>query len=109
VTLKEQLAAEAVIFLNPAEFGEEMMVDGSPVLGCWDDEVQPAPRFFGATMDALGINTVERLLFLRPNPSDPLPLPVPDQEMDIGGARWLVRDARPESGIFKLTVYRNEC
>lgn len=108
MTLKEQMARDAVTFLDPKEFGEELMVDGLSMLGCWDEEVQPAPRFFGTTtMDVIGVNTVERLLFLLPESSS-WPCPVSDQELDVDGVIWTVRDARPESGIFKLTVYRNE-
>lgn len=107
MTLKEQMVKEAVIFLNPDEFGEEMTVDGHSMLGFWDEETQPAPRFFGATMDVMGVNTVERLLFLLP-PDPGWPGPVSDQELDIDGVLWAVRDARPENGIIKLTVYRNE-
>ena len=107
MTLKEQMLKEAILFLDPREFGEELMVDGRPMLGCWDEETQPAPRFFGATMDVIGVNTVERLLFLLPGDSA-WPCPVSDQELEVDGVIWTVRDARPESGILKLTVYRNE-
>lgn len=106
MTLKEQMAKEAASFLNPNEFGEELTVDGLPMLGSWDEEIQPASKFFGASMDILGVNTVERLLFLLAAPD--WPCPVSDQEIDVDGVIWIVRDARPESGIFKLTVYRNE-
>ena len=100
------MAREAATFLDPAEFGEELTVDGLRMLGCWDEEIQPAPRFFGATMDVMGVNTVERLLFLLPPAG--WPCPVSDQELEVDGVIWTVRDARPESGILKLTVYRNE-
>ncbi len=106
MTLKEQMAKEAAIFLNPAEFGEELTVDGLPMLGFWDEEVQPAAKFFGASMDIVGVNTVERLLFLLPEAD--WPCPVAGQELEVDGVFWTVRDARPEGGIFKLTVYRNE-
>lgn len=107
MTLKEQMLKEAAIFLNPKEFGEELTVDGRPMLGCWDEEVQPAPKFFGAALDVIGVNTVERLLFLLPESPD-WACPVSDQELEVDGVIWTVRDARPESGIFKLTVYHNE-
>jgi len=95
------------MFLSPKEFGEKMTVDGRRMLGCWDEITQPAPRFYGAGLDIMGVNTVERLLFLLPG--DPnWPCPVSDQELVVDGVKWTVRDARPESGIFKLVVYRNE-
>lgn len=108
-TLKDVLLAEAPLFLNPQEFGEEITVDGIPALGVWDEQVQPASQFFGASMDVMGVNTVERLLFVMPlDKEEPVPLPVPDQELDIGGQFWMVRDAKDEAGILKLTLYRNE-
>lgn len=107
-TLKEQMAKEAGLFLDPAEFGEHMDVDGHPALGAWDEEVQPVARFYGATMDVMGVNTVERLLFLLPEDPVSFPLPVADQELDIDGRLWTVRDARPEGSIIKLTIYCNE-
>lgn len=108
MNFKEQMAIEAGLFLNPDEFGEYVVVDGRQALGAWDEVVQPSPQFFGATMDVMGVNTVERLLFLLPDPDDPIDLPVADQILEIDGERWTVRDAKPEGSIMKLTLYRNE-
>lgn len=110
MNFKKVLAHEArSVFCNPAEFGESVTIDGLSALGVWDEELQPAPQFFGASMDVMGVNTVERLLFVTPlNKEEPVPLPVPDQELDISGVFWMVRDAKDEAGIMQLTLYRNE-
>jgi len=109
MNFQDQLVKDAFTFLNPKEFGEEITLDGIPAIGAWDDVEQTAPRFFGATMDIIGVNTVERVLFVMPRTLDqPLTLPVPDQEVDIGGTLWTVRDAKPEGVINKLILFRNE-
>lgn len=109
-TLKEQIALDNSTFLNPKEFGEEMVVDGLDCVGQWDEEFMPVQQFFGSTnIDVLGVHTVERLLFVMPaSPGDHFPLPVPEQVLDIDNVLWTVRDAVPEAGITKLTLYRNE-
>lgn len=108
-TLKEQMQLDNVAFLNPKDFGEEMLVDGLPCYGMWDEEYMPVQQFFGAGMDVMGVHTIERLLFVMPqHPGDFLPLPVPEQVLEIDKTFWTVRDAVPEAGIFKLTLYRNE-
>lgn len=108
-TLKDQIALDNAVFLNPKEFGEEMLVDGIPCYGQWDEEYMPVQQFFGSGMDVFGVHTVERLLFVMPrHPGEHLPLPVPDQMLEIDGELWTVRDAVPEVGIVKLTLYRNE-
>lgn len=109
-TLKEQIALDNAVFLNPKEFGEEILVDGLPCYGQWDEEYMPVQQFFGSTtIDVIGVHTVERLLFVMPEQQGaPFPLPVPDQMLDIDNVLWTVRDAVPECGITKLTLYRNE-
>lgn len=109
-TLKDQIQRDRAVFLNPKEFGEEMLVDGLPCFGQWDEEYMPVQQFFGATdMDVMGVNTVERLLFVMPQDANAsLYLPVPEQVLEIDGEHWTVRDAAPEAGIIKLTLYRNE-
>jgi hypothetical protein len=109
-TLKEQMERDRFAFLNPKEFGEEMLVDGVPCLGSWDEEEdQPVKQFFGEGMgDMIGIYTIERVLFVMRQDGLEMVTPVPEQELDIDGKRWMVQDARPEGGIVKLTLYRNE-
>ena len=113
MNLKEQIAKEAALFLNPKEFGESITVNGLEMLGCWDEKIQPSPEFSRiasgsrGVLETRGVNTVERCLFLLSNDPD-WPCPVSGQELEIDGDTWTVRDARPECGIFQLTVYRNE-
>jgi hypothetical protein len=109
-TLKEQIAAERHVFLNPKEFGDEMLVDGVPCLGCWDEEDgQIIRQYFGSSMeDALGVFTVERVLFMMRADGAAMETPVPEQELDIDGVRWMVRDAKPDGGIVEINLYRNE-
>lgn len=108
--LKAVMEKERSVFLNPKEFGEELLIDGLPCCGQWDEEYMPVQQFFGSTnMDIIGVHTVERLLFVMPTQPDAyLPLPVPEQVLEIDNAFWTVRDAVPEGGITKLTLYRNE-
>ena len=108
MTLKEQMAKEASLFLNPDEFGEYMDVDGHLTLGVWDEKLETAPAYYGATMDVIGVNTIERLLFLLPNGADPLPMPLPAQELDIDGQTGTGQDSKPEGAIIKRNLYRNE-
>ena len=109
-TLKEQIALERRVFLNPGEFGEDLLIDGAACLGSWDEEEeQPVRQYFGAGMeDAVGVFTRERLLFYMRVDGCPLETPVPGQELDIDGRRWTVRDAKQESGIVEASLYRNE-
>jgi hypothetical protein len=109
-TLKDQMSRDRFTFLNPKEFGEEMLVDGEACLGSWDkEEEQPVKQFFGQGWDnAIGVFTVERVLYLMRTDGAIMETPVPQQELDIDGKIWTVRDAEPESGIVKLTLYRNE-
>ncbi|UQZ90691.1 hypothetical protein C4J81_16370 [Deltaproteobacteria bacterium Smac51] len=108
LTLKDVLNEEAGVFFNPDEFGEEITIDGQPALGVWDEEVQPVAKFYGATMNMVGVNTVERNIYVLPLPEADIPLPVADQEIEIDGVKWMVRDARPDGRIFKMTIFRNE-
>ena len=109
-TLKDQMALERAVFLNPKEFGEEMRIDGIACLGSWDkEEEQPVKQFFGQGWDnVIGVFTVERVLYVMPADGSVMETPVPEQELDIDGKIWTVRDAAPEGGIVKLVLYRNE-
>lgn len=109
MNLKDVIRKESRVFLNPKEFGEEILVDDLPCYGLWDEEYMPVQQYFGASMDVVGVHTIERLLFvMSQHPDDGLPLPVPEQVLEIDKTFWTVRDAVPEDGIIKLTLYRNE-
>jgi hypothetical protein len=104
------MARDRFTFLNPKEFGEEMTVNGVPCLGSWDEEQeQPIRQFFGAGWDnVFGVYTVERVLYVMRSDGAAMATPVPQQELDIDGKLWTVRDAEPEGGIIKVVLYRNE-
>jgi hypothetical protein len=109
-TLKEQIALDRFVFLNPEEFGEEISIDGVPCLGSWDEKAeQPVRQYFGAGMeDVMGVFTRERVLFFMRADGGSLRTPVPGQELNVDGIRWTVRDAKREAGIIELNLYRNE-
>jgi hypothetical protein len=109
-TFREQIALDRRVFLNPREFGEEMLVNGVPCLGSWDEEQdQPVKQFFGTGWDnVFGVFTVERVLYVMRADGAAMATPVPQQELDIDGTIWTVRDAGPEGGIVKVVLYRNE-
>jgi hypothetical protein len=108
--LKEQMERDCFVFLNPKEFGEEMLINGIPCLGCFDEEQeQSVKQFFGAGTDnVFGVFTSERVLFFMRLDGTTLKTPVPGQELDIDGKTWTVRDATSESGIIKAVLYRND-
>ena len=109
-TLKEQILLDRVVFLNPKEFGEEMIVDGVPCLGLWTEEQdQPVKQFFGQGWDQVfGAFTVERVLYVMRRDGADMDVPVPTQELEIDGKIWTVRDASVDGGIVKAILYRNE-
>lgn len=107
---KQMLREERLVFLNPKEFGEKMVIDNIPVFGIWDDVEEPSAQFYStATVHPVsGVNVIERILFAVPQSEDnPLALPQAEEELDIDGTRWLVRDSKDEAGIIELTLYRN--
>lgn len=109
-TLKDQILLDRAVFLNPKEFGEEMLIDGIPCLGVWTDEQdQPVKQFFGQGWDeVMGVFTMERVLYFMRTDGAKMDIPVPTQELDIDGKRWTVRDALLEGGMVKAVLYRNE-
>lgn len=106
-TLKDQIKKDADVFVNLSEFGEEMEVDGLPMKGVWSDVAMLATDFVvDRKMMVDGIDTVERLLFLKPAVG--YATPVAAQQMTIDGDRWTVKDSKVEGGLIKLTLFRNE-
>jgi len=109
ISLKEQMARDAKAFFNPKEFGEAMHIDGVSCLGSWQQEQdEPIKQFFGSGMDVPGVYTQDRVLFAICSDGTAMPLPVPDEELDIDGKIWTVRDALSEGNVVKLVLYRNE-
>ena len=110
VTLREQINLDLQTFFNANEFGEEMLVDGVPCLGSWQEEKdEPVKQFFGSGMDNVpGIFAVDRVLFVIRKDGRAMVLPVPTQEMEIDSVIWTVRDAVSEGGVIKLVLFRTE-
>ncbi len=94
-------------FLNPAEFGGAMSVDGLETVGIWDDGVDPAESHYDDDVDTWGVNQVRRTLYLPSGGDDGIPLPSPRQELDIDGVLWTVADADDQHGVVKIALYRN--
>jgi len=110
ITLKEQMALDVKAFFNTQEFGEEMLIDGVPCLGIWDEEKdEPVKQFFGAGFDnVMGVFTLERVLYAARQDGGLMAVPVPTQELDIDGKTWTVKDALREGVVIKMKLYRNE-
>ncbi|MCL2459130.1 MAG: hypothetical protein FWF31_09885 [Desulfobulbus sp.] len=108
--LKEQLLLDLPVFFNPREFGEEMLIDGLSCIGLWSEEKdEPVKQFFGSSFDnVMGVFTVDRALYVALGDGGLMVVPVPEQELDIDGKTWTVKDAVVEGGVVKLVLYRNE-
>lgn len=106
-TLKEQLDLDTSVFLNPNEFGEVMIIDGMECVGIWSEEAQPVQKF-ESDVDIMGIFSVSRVLSVKAkDPQATLVVPEPYQEIMIDAQAWTVRDVQSETGIIKLTIFRN--
>ena len=105
MNFKDTLAHDAAaVFLNPAEFGEEMTVDGVGMPAMWGEESAPGPDIHKADVDAWGLNVESAVLLV---PQSAMPLPVPGQRLDVDGVAWTVKKARPQMGIIRLELERN--
>lgn len=111
-TFQDDLAADvALTFLNPSEFGREIVFNGVTVTAVMEDGGHSAldTGAAGGFENASGLTVLEsvRTVYLA---ADALhDLPVPDQEVDLDGEVWAVctdgNSVRVEDGmlIIKLT------
>ena len=83
-------------FLNPAEFGVPMNVDGLDTVGIWDDDVE-----------TWGVHQLRRTLHVPSAGEGAVPLPRPRQDMRIDGTLWTVDDAVDLHGLIRINLYRN--
>lgn len=108
---KTQLASDVShVFLNPAEFAEEISFNGQTVLALIDDS---QGGFKGASRDSLenvsglGILQGERTLCLVDMPEE---RPLPGQEVEINGEIWIVESdpasVRVDMGMLVLRLSR---
>lgn len=105
MTFKEALAQDAAtVFLNPAEFGEEMVIDGVSMPAMWGEESASARDVHGVGLDGWGVNAESAVLLVLKNA---MPRPVPGQRITVDGITWSVIKARPQTGILRLELERN--
>ena len=94
-------------FLNPAEFGTPMNVDGLDTIGIWDDAIEPAEGRDDDSVDTWGVSQTRRTLFLPSSSDGGIALPSPRQELNIDGVFWTVDDAADLHGMIRINLYRN--
>ena len=66
-------------FLNPAEFGIPMNVDGLDTVGIWDDAVAPAEGRYESNVETWGVHQLRRTLHVPSAGEGAVPLPRPRQ------------------------------
>ncbi len=107
MNLREQILKDVAIFLNPAEFGEHVTIDGVKTVGIWDDTLasQSSP-------DLNGINDASTFALLGHTkillvPSDAIVLPDEGQEIFIDDECWqVVAGTHKTHGIMYLYLQR---
>jgi len=109
-TLKEQMDRDIAVFFNPKEFGEEMMVNGVPCLGIWDEDKETPVKIFPGMgwEDTPGVSVLDEVLYLARQDGGPIAKPAPTQELHIDNEVWTVRDSKLEGGILKLLLYQSK-
>ena len=109
--LKAQILSDVSrVFLNSAEFAEEISFNGQTVLAVIDDS---QGSFKGLSRDSLenvsglGILQGERTLYLKDMPEE---RPLPGQEVEINGEIWIVESdpasVRVEMSMLVLRLSR---
>lgn len=99
------------VFLNPAEFGEEVVIDGVTTVGIWDDTASPfsnAQDMGGvADVNTFGLLADERTLSIPSAECGGIPTPVVDQRLAINGEYWTVLPGtRAKHGLLELKLSR---
>ncbi|GAB7080872.1 hypothetical protein [Megalodesulfovibrio paquesii] len=99
---KEILRREARdVFMNPAEFAEERLVNGLPMLTLWDDTLQPQGT--NSVTDPSGWGVVSHLavLYLL---DEAFPCPLSGEALTVDGERYTVVRATPQEGLLRLDL-----
>ena len=94
-------------FLNPAEFGTPMNVDGLDTVGIWDDAVAPAEGRYESNVETWGVHQLRRTLQVPSAGEGAVPLPRPRQDMRIDGIRLPDADLVDLHGLIRINLYRN--
>ena len=109
MTFASDLADDLGTFLDLEEFGEEHVIDGTPVIAIIDDaQGSLTTGAAGGFTDAAGLALLSntRTVFLY---ESALPcFPVPEQQLELDGELWLVAaeadSVRREKGILMLKL-----
>lgn len=114
MSFKDDLAADvALTFLNPSEFGREIVFNGVAVTAVVEDGGHSAldTGAAGGFENASGLTVLEsvRTVYMA---ADALhDLPVPDQEIDLDGELWAVcaetNSVRVEDGMLIVKLIRS--
>ncbi len=108
---KAQLASDVQrVFLNSAEFAEQISFNGQPMLAVIDDSqggFQSASRDQLDNVSGVGILQGERTLYIEDMPDQ---RPQPGQEVEINGEFWVIESdpasVRVEIGMLALRMSR---
>lgn len=93
------------VFLNPAEFGEEHLINGKKMLAVIDDvELTEREKRMQNHMD--GMYKKQTLIFV--GALDFGPLPGLGKPLIIDGRTFLVADAISEGGVYSLHLEANK-
>lgn len=106
VAFKELLRQDVKdVFLNPAEFGEEHMVNGKPMMVIIDDnELTEREKRMKSHMD--GIYTRQTLVYVIA--LDFGALPGVGKPVKIDGTTFIVTDSLNEGGVYSLHLEVNK-
>lgn len=105
-TFKELLRQDVKsVFLNPAEFGEEHIVNGKPMPIIIDDnELTEREKRMKSHMD--GIYKKQTLVF--DSALDFGPLPGVGKPVKIDGVTFIITDSLNEGGVYSLHLEANK-
>lgn len=104
MTFRDQLLVDRSVFVNAAEFGEELTIDGvSVVVVREDDTTAPGPgRVEGVFVGGLTLHLA----------TGQLPRPVEGQRLTLGtgqtAEQWYVRHVGEAEGMLVVQLERNQ-
>ncbi len=104
-TFKELLIQDVkAVFLNPAEFGETHMINGTEMAVIIDNNEQIEREKRGAQqMDGMYMN--QKLIYV--DAADFGPLPAQGSLFTLDKRKYRVADAISEGGVYSITVEAN--
>lgn len=110
MNFKDQLTLDLSVFLNPAEFGEQIRIEGlfQPVTAVCDWSVEPEGEHLYAATDSWGVNRVHATVQLAEAPiTEAFGVLSPGCELTINKQNWTVRGVSTCNGLMTLNLYRN--